>query len=243
MFKTIFFPNKNNNVIWANAFFLLYLLLAGKVDAMVILFAYFLETIIIGIFNFIKMAIVSLKSERQKKEGDGKNAGLFQSFFFCFHYGFFVAIQSVFAFLFFKLGGSDIIHEPFDLIENYTAIFHLKNMPWALLSILAANLAYFYTNFLSDGQYHNYRTKELFILPYIRIFIQQFVVILAGFFIVLLNAGMVAAILLVLSRLALDLIIVSIKKNGELAGLLARKLSRSEKEYVQVKEALENWSE
>ena len=243
MIKTIFFPNKQNIAIWANAFFLLLLLFTGKISALVILFAYFMETIIIGIFNFLKMMIVSLKGDRERREGEGEKAGIFYSLFFCVHYGFFVAIQSIFIFSFFEMGGSDIIGEPFDIIKNYAAILQLENIQWVLLSILTANLAYFYTNFLADSQYHNYRTQDLFMLPYVRIIVQQLVVILGGFFIIILKAGMAAATLLVLFRLALDLVIVSIRKNGELVEVLARKLSRNEMEYNNAKNALENWLE
>jgi len=80
-------------------------------------------------------------------------------------------------------------------------------------------------------------------LPYIRIFIQQFVVIIAGFFLVAFSAGMAAALLLIAFRLMVDLVIVSIRKNGELVKSLATYLARNEEEKKGIKEALEKWSE
>lgn len=242
MFKSIFLPNKHNSIIWANALFLLAMLLAGKASALVILFAYFLETIIIGIFNFLKMLVTHFRSKKEKLEGEGN--GIFLSFFFLFHYGFFVAVQSVFGFVFFSFGNEwSLFKEPFDLIENYGTLLRLENMGFILASIFGVNLAYFYTNFWADEKYHEYKVGDLFMLPYVRIFIQQFVVILSGFFIVILSAGTVAAILLILFRLMVDLVVVSIKKNGALVKDLASNLGKNEEEKSKLKEMFEKWSE
>jgi len=51
--------------------------------------------------------------------------------------------------------------------------------------------------------------------PYLRIFVQQFVVILSGFFLVFLKAGMVAAVILIAFRLVLDLILIGLRENSE----------------------------
>ncbi len=42
--------------------------------------------------------------------------------------------------------------------------------------------------------------------PYVRIFVQQLVVILTGFLFLILHAGLVAGVLLILVRLFLDLV-------------------------------------
>ena len=243
MLKSLLFPNKNNAIIWASALFLLWLLFTGKASPATILFAYFFETIIIGFFNALKMLIVTFRGEREQREGKGRNAGLFMCLFFLVHYGGFVAIQSIFVFSFFEGKNGLAIGDPFRIFKNYGTVLDLENMGWVLVSLFFANLAYFFNNFLVRGQFHQYRTEDLFMLPYIRIVIQQFVVIIAGFFMMLLHVGMAAAVLLILFRLAIDLVIVGLQKNGELAEKLAKKMSENDEQYEQVKEVLVKWSE
>ena len=76
-------------------------------------------------------------------------------------------------------------------------------------------------NFLAEKRYREFTASELMSKPYLRIFVQQFVVILSGFFLVFLSAGMVAAVLLILFRLALDLFLVGLRENSELLNRLA----------------------
>ncbi len=102
MLKNILYPTPQNSFFWLSAIYLLFLLYIGKASAMTILFAYFLETIIIGVFNALKMLWSILFGKSQKSE-----FGLI--FFFLFHYGFFVAIQSVFGFALFGIKGTGII--------------------------------------------------------------------------------------------------------------------------------------
>lgn len=55
MLKNIFYPTIQNAFVWISAIYLSILLIIGKADAMIILFAYFLEAIIIGVFNVLKL--------------------------------------------------------------------------------------------------------------------------------------------------------------------------------------------
>ena len=89
MLKNIFYPTPQNAFVWLSSIYLLFLLYLGKATPMTILFVYFLETIIIGLFNALKM-LWSIQF--------GNHKGFFLIFFFLFHYGFFVAIQSIFGF-------------------------------------------------------------------------------------------------------------------------------------------------
>ncbi|MDD7915852.1 DUF6498-containing protein [Polaribacter sp. MSW5] len=55
MLKNIFYPTPQNAFIWLSSIYLLFLLYIGKASAITILFAYFLETLVIGVFNALKM--------------------------------------------------------------------------------------------------------------------------------------------------------------------------------------------
>lgn len=233
MLKNIFYPTPQNASIWLSSIYLLFLLYIGKASAITILFAYFLETIIIGLFNALKMLWCILFSKSKSSE-----FGLI--FFFLFHYGFFVAIQSIFGFALFSFKAETIIKEPFNIIENYISILNLEDIKYVLPAIIFTHLGKFISDFIYNKKYLKFTTKEIMFKPYVRIFIQQFVVILSFFFIALDNkgAGIVAAILLIFFRLVIDLTLESIKENSSTLNLLSEKLANEKVSKEEIKKQL-----
>ena len=110
-------------------------------------------------------------------------------------------------------------------------------------SITVTNLAYFYNNFWHNEKYKEYTPRAIFFKPYIRIFIQQFVVILAGFFFIVFEAGNVAAILLIVFRLVVDLAMVFIRKDSKEFDTFMKKKSKSYDHYLEMKKKYQEFSE
>ena len=79
--------------------------------------------------------------------------------------------------------------------------------------------------------------------PYVRICIQQFVVIIAFFFIVFGNVGVIAAILLILFRLLVDLVLESIRENAEMLEILSEKLANEKASKEEIKKQLMMFTE
>jgi len=168
----VLIPNKQNLLIWLNAIFLIILLIIGKADPLTIVMAYFLETIIIGIINAFKMyKVISTNPRNNRKYG--------LIVFFLFHYTFFVAVQLIFVFAFLEMNDPNI-KNGFDLFHNISYTMSLKGMTMVLASILIYNLADYHFNFMVPKTYKKTTTTTLFTMPYPRIFIQQFAVILGG---------------------------------------------------------------
>jgi hypothetical protein len=216
MLKDIFYPTQQNAFIWLSSIYLLFLLYLGKISPISILFVYFLETIIIGIFNALKM-FCSIYF--------GKSKGYVLILFFLFHYGFFIAVQSIFAFALFSIKGNSIFKEPFSIFDNYATILNLEDMKYALPAIVFTHIGKFFADYMQQKKYLQFSANEIMLKPYLRIFIQQFVVIISFFFLVFGKAGAIAAILLILFRLVIDLVMESIKKNSNTLEFLAEKLS------------------
>ena len=231
MLKNIFYPTAQNAFIWISTIYLLVLLFLEKVNPMTILFVYFLETIVIGIFNALKM-FWSITFDKSDK----KSYALI--LFFLFHYGFFVAIQSIFGFAIFSIADNALIKEPFYLIENYGKILALKDIKYALPAILIMHLGLFFTDYLKNKKYLKFSAQEIMFKPYVRIFVQQFVVILSFFFIVFAEAGMVAAILLIFFRLLIDLVLASVKENSKTLDILAEKMANEKASKEEIKKQL-----
>lgn len=69
-----------------------------------------------------------------------------------------------------------------------------------------------------------FTVQEIMFMPYGRIIIQQFTVILAMFFMVFINSGIIAAILLLIFRGIFDFFIVGIRENEVLVDKIVDKL-------------------
>ncbi|MDT0556124.1 DUF6498-containing protein [Patiriisocius hiemis] len=242
MVQNIFSFTKYNYLIWVNAAFLIVLLLLDKADALTIVFAYFLETIIIGILHVIKLWLCVKYGKSDSSENQNGVSGYGIIPFFMIHYGMFVAIQSIFAFSFFDSKIPEI-KSGFNLIENYSYLLSQEGIQIIVASLFITNLSYFYNNFLIHKKYQDYKPSSLLFKPYGRIFIQQFVVILAGFFFVLTAADMAAAILLIGFRLIIDLSIVSIRKDSKPFESFVKKHSNSYEHYLKMKEEYQKYSE
>lgn len=193
--------NKQNLFVWLNALFLIGLLVFQKTDPMTIVIAYFLETVIIGIVHAFKMHSI-LSNNSSSKESYGT------IFFFLLHYMFFVAVQLIFVFGFLEMKDSNIT-SGFNLIGNISYVMSLKGMTTVLLSILLYNLADYYFNFIQTKAYKRVKIEDIFFQPYVRIIIQQFAVILGGFFIAFISGVLPVAILLILIRTLIELIFIS----------------------------------
>lgn len=234
MLKNIFYPTPENAFIWLTNIYLLFLLYLGKVSPIAILFVYFLETIIIGVFNTLKM-FWSIQF--------GNSKGYLLILFFIFHYGFFVAIQSIFGFAIFSINDNSFIKEPFNLIENYGAILQLEDIKYALPAIIFTHLGKFISDFIRNEKYLKFEAQEIMFKPYVRIFIQQFVVILSFFFVVFSSAGILAAILLILFRFILDLLFESIKEDSKTLDFLAEKLENDKASKEEIRKQLQIFTE
>lgn len=217
MLSSVFIPNRYNSYAWVNVIGLILLLCLGKIEPYTVIFGYFIETIIIGVFNIIKMIITS------NHDGSGKTI-VFFVLFFMFHYGMFVAVQSVFAFLIIGISSNSFINEPFDILDNYASILSLEGMEYILPMLIGTQFLKLIFDFILPKKYLIFTVIEIMYKPYIRIFIQQFTVIIAMFFIVFSNNGIIAAILLIFFRAIVDFILVGIRDNEILLNKIVNKL-------------------
>lgn len=201
-----YFPSKQNSFVWINAIFLIYLLTIGKVDALTIVTAYFLETVIIGIVYVFKM--VKIISYNNRVENISGNANYSLILFFIFHFSFFVAIQLIFVFAFLTISDNNI-KEAFHLIDNIHYVLLYPGMILVLISITVYNLADYALNFIIPKKYETSSFNKIVTEPYVRIFVQQFTVIVSGFFIIFSSGLTVVAIVLIIFRTLLELYFIA----------------------------------
>jgi Family of unknown function (DUF6498) len=156
---------------------------------------YCLETIIVGIFNIIKMGIVtSIRKTDTWYNGPSRTQqhGLFFIFFFIVHYGLFVAVQMG---IFFGVSGiaPDGGINVFSFFYRWPQLLG-KDAYYMLAGFIISYGFSLIYNFILSGQYRTISLMHLMFQPYIRIFIQQFTVI-AGSMFLSFGAGKVFIIL------------------------------------------------
>jgi hypothetical protein len=210
-----YLPNKQNSFVWLNALFLIYLLFIGKVDSLTIVTAYFLETVIIGIVYVFKMYKIISYDNQIEKNSSHSNYSLI--LFFIVHFSFFISIQLIFVFAFLTITDNNI-KEAFHLLDNIKYVLSYKGMALVLISIAVYNLADYVLNFILPRKYETSNLNKIYTEPYTRIFVQQFTVIISGFFIIFSFGIMVVAIILVIFRTLIELYFIANPRNNILDG-------------------------
>jgi hypothetical protein len=148
-----------------------------------IFMVYALETVIVGVMTLVKMGIVTVVRKKDTWYNEGSSTlmpGLFFMLFFLVHYGMFVAIQTG---MFMQVSGiaGATGSDYFDFFLHWPR--YLGPDAWYMMGGFA--ISYFVNMLWNFVRTREYRTVSLMLLmfqPYIRIFIQQFTVIMGSMF-------------------------------------------------------------
>lgn len=167
---------------------------------------YCLETIIVGLLTLTKMSIVTITRNNnlavQSSSGKSINSGIALMLFFIVHYGMFVAIQMG---LFFSVSGiakkADIGFMNF--IYKWPSLLDQDS----LIMLIAFLFCYGFkmiVDFILTKKYKTASLLGLMFEPYIRIFIQQFTVILGSIFLSF-GAGKVFIFIFAIIKIAIEI--------------------------------------
>jgi hypothetical protein len=143
---------------------------------------YCLETVIIGIFNLVKMGIVTAvrKTDMWYNDGVGtQKSGIFFMLFFLVHYGLFLLVQTG---LFIQVSG--LGRDGLGFLDFF---LHWPSYLGPDAYIMLLSFGIFYTiklvyDFILTREYRQISLMKLMFQPYLRIFIQQFTVLMGGMF-------------------------------------------------------------
>ena len=175
-------------------------------NASQVFLVYCLETVIIGLINVLKMACVTIfvkKTDVWQNDGASTmQSGWFFIFFFIIHYGFFVFIQTQ---IFFSVSGLIPGHA---FMGGYSKIPALlgNNGKLMLLIFIAYYSVQTFFEFFMTGNYKTISMGRLMFEPYIRIFVQQFVVILGSMFLSF-GAGKIFILIFVVVKIFFELFV------------------------------------
>jgi hypothetical protein len=166
-------------------------------ELLAILLLFWLENVIIGIFNVLKMAAAS----------GGREAGawglkLFLIPFFCVHYGMFTMVHGMFVIVLF--GGSLGGRVPAPGIAMVQQIILENHLVWGFLGLCASHGFSFFSNYLGAGEYRKATVMMLMGQPYGRILLLHFTILIGGAIAAAFQSPTSALMLLVVLKTALD---------------------------------------
>jgi len=136
-----------------------------------ILFLFWLENVIIGIFNFMRMLTCGSNAAAGMKEGSlPLPVKVFMACFFLVHYGGFCAGHGVFVVAMF--GGDS---------GGLSGALSSGPLAWVSLAALAFSHGYsFVRNYLIGGERHRASMPKLMMIPYGRIVVMHLTIIIGG---------------------------------------------------------------
>lgn len=210
-------PNSKNRGVWLSTILLLLGFIFLKWDGTAVLFSYFFESIIVIFISLIQSLFVAKYSkERSAGLADDSIITVYSTIFvFFLVFSLFVVVQLIFVFIFF------FPEFKFNNIwDQVYYLFSLDGMKEAYFIIIAANVYYAVKNFFIPKKYLRTQIATTILQPMLRVFIQQFVVILGGFLFMLFDMANLIAILLIFVRGLVDLIGAAITSSPEIKAKL-----------------------
>jgi len=177
--------------------------------AVEVFLVYCLESVIIGGFNVIKMFLTTLVKKKDVWENKGSSStvsGYFFIFFFIIHYGFFIAVQMGIFLATINMG--DLPNTPdgiLDFLLHFPKYLSV-GVTWLLLTFIISYAFQTLKDFVISGEYKTASIGRLMFQPYPRIIVQQFVVILGGF-ILMLGAGKLFIVIFALVKIFFEVML------------------------------------
>jgi hypothetical protein len=161
-------------------------------ETLPILLLFWVENVIIGLFNALKMLCA----------GQGHLLKFILVPFFCVHYGMFTFVHGVFVMGFF--GGAFRQGSPFPDERAVMEVVQREHLGWAIVGLFLSHALSFVLNYLRGGEYRQANPAALMRQPYGRVVVMHLTILLGAFLIAALKTPSVALVLLVVLKVVLD---------------------------------------
>lgn len=174
-------------------------------DVFSLLFLFWLENVIIGIFNVLKMALAGVGAKDLPPFG-WVVFGMLKCFlipFFCVHYGLFTFVHGMFIIGFFD---KTALHQSGGLNPQLILqIIRENHLEWPFVSLAVSHLISFAWDYLRSGEFRRSNPMILMTQPYQRVVLMHVTVLVGGFLAMVLHLPEAALVVLVVLKVAADL--------------------------------------
>jgi hypothetical protein len=163
-----------------------------------ILFLYWVENVIVGFFNVLKMAFAS------PANGNSNAAKTSAILFFCVHYGLFTFVHGIFVIIVF--GGADqgdMGNPDFPPIISSLGNYGIL---WGIITLIVSHGLSFGINYIGKGEYKEAKLNGLMSQPYSRVVVLHLIIIFGGFLITFLGSPEAGLIVLIVVKMGIDIL-------------------------------------
>lgn len=163
-----------------------------------IMLLFWTENVIIGVFNILKMLMVSPADPIMWL------IKLFQVPFFSFMFAVFAVVHGIFIYTLF---GGAAIEETADFEINSTILRQTigsYNLWWGFVSLLMSHGASFVMNYIGKGEYKEAELNNLIWQPYKRVIVLHLTIFVGGILLLTLGSPTGGLIILILLKIAVD---------------------------------------
>lgn len=181
-------------------------------DAAAIVLLYWIENLIIGSLNILRMVLVNVKSPSRQFQK------LFMVPFFCIHFGGFCAVHGFFLLTFFKLGTDTDFFSPKTTWAGPLIFIQLlvsvvmrlwENRPpgleWPTLGLLISHGISFVRNYIIGKEYLSLNLGALMMRPYKRVALMHVAIIAGGVPIMMVGSPVPLLCILIVLKTGMDI--------------------------------------
>jgi len=161
-----------------------------------LVFLFWLENVVVGVFNVLKMLIAA------PQNGVNWLAKAFMIPFFCVHYGMFTFVHGVFVVGFF--GKQFRRGAPAPDVDLFLRLISEQHLWVAVIALFASHGFSFVWNYLKRGEYQRASLAALMQQPYGRVVVLHVAILGGGFLVMAMGSPVAGLVLLVLLKIALD---------------------------------------
>lgn len=162
-----------------------------------VIFLYWIENVIIGVSNVLKMLLSSPGSAGQWV------AKFFMIPFFCVHYGMFTLVHGIFILVFF--GGYAQQGSIMPGVKDIFGLIGSLQIGGAVLALILSHTISFVTNYIGSGEYKQASLPELMTQPYGRVVILHLTIMIGGFLMMALGSPAVGLVFLIVLKTFVDI--------------------------------------
>jgi hypothetical protein len=178
-----------------------------------VILAYWLENLVIGAFNVLRIVFCS-----GDRSGTAHFAKVGAIPFFVIHYGAFCLIHGVIVLVLLRMGPDGVVD--FEPMRVDTTVFGpfgflvglgetiLRSLPpgawWTVAALAASHAVSFVADYLVGGEFRSATVKELMGAPYARVVVLHVALVFGGFLVTQAGSPVPLLVLLVVGKLILD---------------------------------------
>lgn len=181
-------------------------------DAAAIVLLYWIENLIVGFFNILRMLVVKVESRSKQFQK------MFMIPFFCVHFGGFCAVHGFFLMAFFKIGSPDDAVAPsgawlgpFIFLQLlYSVVMQLwhsrpPGLEWPAVGLFVSHGISFIKNFINGQQYLSQKLGDIMMRPYKRIVLMHVAIIIGGLLVMKLGSPVALLCVLIFLKIGIDI--------------------------------------